>query len=81
MYLSLEHSVANCVLFSIGMFQDLLLGTSHVQAIPALINIAIALVGNFIGGGVLIGIFYAYLNDDRKFKKRPEQKKGDVALK
>lgn len=81
MYLSLEHSVANCVLFSIGMFQDLLLGTSHVQAIPALTNIAIALVGNFIGGGVLIGIFYAYLNDDRKFKKRPEQKKGDVALK
>lgn len=78
MYLSLEHSVANSVLFSIGIFQDLARGTSHVHGIPALINIAIALIGNFIGGGVLIGVFYAYLNDDRNFKKLPdygEQKK------
>ena len=48
MYLSLEHSVANSVLFSIGIFQDLARGTSHVHGIPALINIAIALIGNFI---------------------------------
>lgn len=78
MYLGLEHSVANSVLFSIGIFQDLIHGTSYVQALPALINIAIALVGNFIGGGVLIGIFYAYLNDDRKFKKLPEHNEQET---
>ena len=27
-------------------------------------NVAIALIGNFIGGGLLIGLYYAYVNDD-----------------
>jgi len=72
MYLSLEHSVANSVLFGIGIFHDIAHGTAHVQAVPVLLNVLVALVGNFVGGGVLIGMFYAYLNDDRKFKEHEE---------
>ena len=56
-----EHSVANTVLFTIvGLQHGLNLGL-------ALGNVAIVLVGNLIGGGLLIGYYYAYANDDRKF--------------
>ena len=27
-------------------------------------NVAVALLGNFVGGGLLIGGYYAYANDD-----------------
>ena len=37
---------------------------------PALGNLAIALAGNFVGGGLLIGWYYAYANDDRKFLRK-----------
>ena len=30
-------------------------------------NVGIALAGNFVGGGLLIGWYYAYCNDDRKY--------------
>ena len=29
-------------------------------------NVALALIGNFIGGGLLIGVYYAYVNDDTR---------------
>lgn len=64
-FLGLEHSVANTVLFSIvglGSGIDLGLAAAHL---------AIALVGNYIGGGVLIGIYYAYVNDDGRWRGRP----------
>ena len=28
----------------------------------------IALLGNFLGGGVLIGFYYAYVNDDAGYR-------------
>jgi formate/nitrite transporter FocA (FNT family) len=59
-FLGLEHSVANTVLFTIvGLSEGI-----HVGAAAA--NVAVALVGNFIGGGLLIGLYYAYANDDRR---------------
>ncbi|SHJ96254.1 Formate/nitrite transporter FocA, FNT family [Tessaracoccus bendigoensis DSM 12906] len=58
-FLGLEHSVANTVLFT-------LVGLTHgIELLPAVGNIAIALVGNFVGGGLLIGVYYAFLNDRR----------------
>ena len=30
-------------------------------------NVALALVGNFLGGGLLIGLYYAYVNDDSRY--------------
>lgn len=63
-FLGLEHSVANTVLFTIVG-----LGPG-IDVWPAIGNVAIALLGNFIGGGVLIGIYYAHVNDDRRLTRR-----------
>lgn len=58
-FLDFEHSVANTVLFMIVGLQD------GIPVGPALGNIGIVLLGNFIGGGVLIGFYYAWVNDER----------------
>lgn len=62
-FLGFEHSVANTVLFSIVGLQD------GIAVGPAIGNVAIALVGNFIGGGLLIGVYYAYVNDDARYRR------------
>lgn len=60
-FLGLEHSVANTVLFTVvGLSEGI-----HVGAAAA--NVGVALVGNFIGGGLLIGLYYAYANDDTRY--------------
>lgn len=60
-FLGLEHSVANTVLFTIvGLREGIDLGLAAA-------NVAIALVGNFIGGGLLIGLYYAYVNDSARY--------------
>lgn len=62
-FLGLEHSVANTVLFSIvGLREGIELGAAAG-------NVAIALLGNFLGGGLLIGLYYAYVNDDSQWLK------------
>jgi len=56
-----EHSVANTVLFMIiGLEQGIDVGLAAG-------NVGIALLGNYVGGGLLIGLYYAYVNDDSKF--------------
>ena len=56
-FLGFEHSVANTVLFTVvGL-------NGGVNVWGALGNVAIALVGNYVGGGLLIGWYYAYVND------------------
>ena len=60
-FLGLEHSVANTVLFLIVGLRD------GLEVGLALANLGIALVGNFIGGGLLIGLYYAYVNDDARY--------------
>jgi formate/nitrite transporter FocA (FNT family) len=65
-FLGFEHSVANTVLFCIVAMQE------SVAPGPAVGNVAIALIGNFVGGGLLIGIYYAYVNDNaRHWRKGP----------
>lgn len=66
-FLGFEHSVANTVLFTIVGLKE------GVDVGLAVGNVAIALAGNFIGGGLLIGLYYAYVNDDAKYlRKRPQ---------
>ena len=68
-FLGLEHSVANTVLFSIvGLREGIDLGLAAG-------NVGIALLGNFLGGGLLIGLYYAYVNDDAAYLRR----RGDDA--
>jgi len=63
-FLGLEHSVANTVLFSIvGLKEGIDVGLAAG-------NVGIALLGNFLGGGVLIGLYYAYVNDDSQYLRR-----------
>lgn len=64
-FLGLEHSVANTVFF-------LIVGLSQgIDVAAAAANVAIALIGNFIGGGMLIGIYYAYVNNPGR--RRPSR--------
>lgn len=58
-FLDFEHSVANTVLFMIVWLQD------GIPVGAALGNLGIVLLGNLIGGGVLIGFYYAWVNDER----------------
>lgn len=58
-YLGYEHSVANTVLFTVVALKE------GLNVLPALGNVIIALLGNYVGGGILIGFYYAYVNDDR----------------
>lgn len=59
-FAGLEHSVANTVLFTIVGLRE------GIDATLAMGNVAVALIGNFIGGGLLIGVYYAYVNDDSR---------------
>lgn len=60
-FLGLEHSVANSVLFTmVGLREGVDVGLAAG-------NVGIALVGNFVGGGLLIGLYYAYVNDDARY--------------
>ena len=66
-FLGLEHSVANTVLFAMVGLRD------GIDVGLAAGNVAIALAGNFVGGGVLIGFYYAYVNDDAAYLRRRAQ--------
>ena len=59
-FLGFEHSVANTVLFSVEALRG---GLDFGLAAG---NIGIALVGNYIGGGLLIGLYYSYANDSQR---------------
>jgi len=73
-YLGLEHSIANTVLFTMGAF------VTDVNFGLAAANIAYALLGNFIGGGVMIGVYYSYINDEERWARKrgiQTESKGD----
>ncbi len=56
-FLGFEHSVANSVLFIVEGFHQ------GIDVLAAVGNVGVALLGNFVGGGLLIGWYYAYAND------------------
>ncbi|BDR52121.1 formate/nitrite transporter family protein [Bombiscardovia nodaiensis] len=56
-----EHSVADSALFLIlGMY-------GKVNALQAIATVAVAMLGNFVGGGILIGLNFATMNDERRY--------------
>ena len=73
-FLGLEHSVANTVLFGIVGLRD------GIDVGLAAGSVGIALVGNFIGGGLLIGLYYAYVNDDAGYLERRAARDAAAAL-
>ncbi len=62
-FLGLEHSVANAALFSLAFWVDVFNGTSYLVLNEAVLNVVIAVAGNLVGGGLLIGMYYAFIND------------------
>ncbi len=70
-FVGFEHSVANTVVFTIVGLHD------GIDVGLAAGNVAIAMLGNYVGGGLLIGWYYAYANDDRKFLRRQGTASGD----
>lgn len=62
-FMAYEHVVYNTVLFTGGLMYQ----SEELSFIPALINLIGAGIGNYIGGGLIIGLFYAYLNDHHQY--------------
>ncbi len=66
--LGFEHSVANSDLFVFAAIYQWVNGVDiGFNGVLATGNVIIALIGNYIGGGLLIGAYYAYVNDSRKY--------------
>ncbi len=62
-YLGLEHSVANTVLFAYSGWVDLFTDADTAFNLwYSIQNVFWVLIGNFIGGGLLIGLYYSRLN-------------------
>ena len=61
-YMGYEHVIANAALFATALLFD----PGAVSPLHVGKNLLVSLVGNYVGGGLVIGLFYAYLNDDRR---------------
>ncbi|WMZ55178.1 formate/nitrite transporter family protein [Staphylococcus pseudintermedius] len=72
-FMGYEHVVYNASLFiASAIYQTDAFNMLHMAK-----NIIGALLGNYIGGGLIIGLFYAYLNDHGQFKAiKKENKKN-----
>jgi formate/nitrite transporter FocA (FNT family) len=71
-FTGMEHSVANTVVFEIYAFQG------HLDYAAAIGNVVICLLGNFVGGGILIGLYYAYVNDEARYLRRHPEKSDEA---
>jgi formate/nitrite transporter FocA (FNT family) len=60
-FMGFEHVVANAALFVLALFYD----AQQVDLLHTAKNVVVSLAGNYVGGGLVVGLFYAYLNDDR----------------
>jgi formate/nitrite transporter len=58
-YMGFEHVVANSALFAVALLEQ----PESVNVLQMGKNFLFSLVGNYVGGGLVIGLFYAYLND------------------
>jgi formate/nitrite transporter FocA (FNT family) len=61
-FMGYEHVIANSALFVFA----LLAAPESVNLLHIAKNFWVSLLGNYVGGGLVIGFFYAYLNDDRR---------------
>lgn len=69
-YLGLEHSIADSVLFLIvGLHGGL-------DPLAAIGTVAVVMLGNFVGGGLLIGVNFAVMNDQSRHRHVDEPAAG-----
>jgi formate/nitrite transporter FocA (FNT family) len=60
--------IANSALFVMAFLEQ----PESVNGLEVGKNFLFSLVGNYVGGGLVIGLFYAYLNDHRRDASRPK---------
>jgi formate/nitrite transporter FocA (FNT family) len=68
-YMGFEHVIANSALFILALFEQ----PSAVSLPDVTKNVVFSLLGNYVGGGLIIGLFYAYLNDHRGDRPQTQQ--------
>ncbi|MFV0247038.1 MAG: formate/nitrite transporter family protein [Mycoplasmatales bacterium] len=61
MLLGLEHSIANTNVFTMAIMLGL--NASFVKVVIALV---VAIIGNYVGGGLMVGLAQTYINDTKK---------------
>lgn len=61
-----KHSVANTVFFTIHA------GEHGIDVGMALLAVLVAFLGNLVGGGLLIGVIHAYLDNAPRRHARPQ---------
>ena len=61
-YMGFEHVVANSALFAMALLEH----PESVNVLQVGKIFFFSLIGNDVGGGLVIGLFYAYLNDHRR---------------
>lgn len=66
-FLGFEHVIANFIYFPLAIFtsNDPIQGLTVINVAT---NVIVTFVGNFIGGGLIIGLGYAWLNKDLSVK-------------
>jgi formate/nitrite transporter len=61
-YMGFEHVIANSALFAMALLEQ----PEGVSVLHVGKNFLFSLLGNYVGGGLVVGLFYAYLNDHRR---------------
>ncbi|MGV2874402.1 formate/nitrite transporter family protein [Macrococcus capreoli] len=61
-YMGYEHVIANGVVFVSALIYQF----DAANILPMLRNLLFSGLGNYVGGGLFIGLFYAYLNDPKR---------------
>jgi formate/nitrite transporter len=61
-YMGFEHVIANSALFAMALLEQ----PEGVNVLHVGKNFLFSLLGNYVGGGLVVGLFYAYLNDHRR---------------
>ncbi len=61
-YMGYEHVIANGVMFICSLFYQF----NSENILPMLRNLLFSGLGNYVGGGLFIGLFYAYLNAPKR---------------
>jgi formate/nitrite transporter FocA (FNT family) len=64
-FMGYEHVIANAALFTMATVFE----PGSIGLAGSLSNLGLAMLGNYVGGGLVIGLFYAYLNDDRALEQ------------
>ena len=68
-FLTNEHIAANFASFSLATFNSISKDLPHLEFFNVLRHYTVTFVGNWVGGGVIMGLAYAWLNRTKTIYK------------